>query len=267
MPEVLNYYQLGKGPVDLLLLHGLAADSGFWLPLVGQVDTSKYTIHLLDLKGHGKSSFHNTNFLPSVLSQEVIEACDRMDLNHYILVSHSYGGRVGLNMLMSAQSMTAPSQLLILDTYWPEFQERPTLQSVLARSTEHNNLDPSGNQNVPVSATQSLNLMRARVQKSSVSVKKQKRTKNLLTWEQIIADEELCRTIDSQVDERVDLNKAQRLGGKIKLFYGDDSLFLASGKQASKELGLKLHIIPNARHFFPRFQAGELAELINDLKV
>ena len=59
MPEVLNHYQLGKGPVDLLLLHGLAADSGFWLPLVSQIEMSKYTIHLLDLKGHGKSTFHD----------------------------------------------------------------------------------------------------------------------------------------------------------------------------------------------------------------
>lgn len=267
MPEVLNHYQLGKGPVDLLLLHGLAADSGFWLPLVSQIEISKYTIHLLDLKGHGKSTFHDINFLPSLLSLEVGKFCERKNLSDYILVCHSYGGRVGLNMLTSERSPSAPSQLIILDTYWPEYQERPTLKSVLARSSEHGHLDPSSNENVPFSATQSLSMMRARAQRSNVPVKKKKRAKNLIAWEKIITNKELCHTIDRQVDELVDLNKARKFSTKIKLIYGGDSLFLASGQQASQQLGLELHTIPEARHFFPRFQAMELAKLINDLKV
>jgi pimeloyl-ACP methyl ester carboxylesterase len=265
MPETLNHYQLGKGSVNLLFLHGLASDSGFWLPLISMIDKSKYTIHSIDLKGHGKSSFYNKNFLPSQLSHEVNESLIKYDLNDFILVCHSYGGRVGLNMLLSGTSSLAPSQLLILDTYWPEYQQRPSLQSVLERSADSSKIDPVAD-NVPVSATHALNLMHARLKKTTLHVK-QKRSKNLAAWENIIIDERLCQTIDSQVDEHIDLKKLKKLHGKVKLVYGGDSLFLASGQQASMSLGLDLHIIDNARHFFPRFQAAPLAELINELKI
>lgn len=264
MPETLNYYQLGQGSINLLFLHGLASDSGFWLPLISKINKSKYTIHSFDLKGHGKSSFYDKNFSPSRLSCEVNESVKKHNLNDFILICHSYGGRVGLNMLLSATSSLAPSQLLILDTYWPEYQLRPTLQSVLARSTDIINRDPETD-NVPVSATQALNLMRARTQKTTVPVK-QKRSKNIETWGKIITSKELCQTLDNQVDEYVNLHKIKDFKNKIKLIYGGDSLFLTSGQEANKKLGLELHIISKARHFFPRFQTAELIELINKLK-
>ncbi|MDA9149630.1 alpha/beta hydrolase, partial [Synechococcus sp. AH-229-G18] len=99
MSEKLNYYQLGNGPNDILLIHGLAADSGFWLPLVNYIDKTKYTVNLIDLKGHGKSSFNDVAFLPSVLSLEVVELIETREYSNLILVGHSFGGRVVLNML------------------------------------------------------------------------------------------------------------------------------------------------------------------------
>lgn len=45
--------QLGQGP-DLVLLHGWSMHSGVWQPLIDQL-AAHFTLHLIDLPGHGHS--------------------------------------------------------------------------------------------------------------------------------------------------------------------------------------------------------------------
>lgn len=262
MSEKLNYYQLGNGPNDILLIHGLAADSGFWLPLVNYIDKTKYTVNLIDLKGHGKSSFNDVAFLPSVLSLEVVELIETREYSNLILVGHSFGGRVVLNMLPN-MAKHDPSKIIVLDTYWPEFQVRPSIKSVVNRSIDNDKGKPFENDENSISATQALQLMKKKNVGKANKIKKSKRTRNLSIWENIINDKDTCRLLDKQIDELIDTEILEKYHNKIDLIYGGDSLFLNSGEVASKKLKIDLTIIPKARHFFPRDQAKTTADILN----
>jgi pimeloyl-[acyl-carrier protein] methyl ester esterase len=49
--------QMGQGP-DLVLLHGWSMHSGVWQPLA-ELLAEKFTLHLVDLPGHGTSEWHS----------------------------------------------------------------------------------------------------------------------------------------------------------------------------------------------------------------
>lgn len=261
MEEHLNYICVGSGNTNLVFLHGLAADSGFWLPLISLFDKSRYTIHLLDLKGHGKSTFNNLSCLPSLLSKEVSSLLSEKNLTSFSLVGHSFGGRVALNLLNAMPSINIRS-IFILDTYWPEFQERPSIKNVASRSKGNNDQSLMSDENDPISATQAFQLMRSRMKSTDHKIKKKNRTNNLATWEKIISDNELSPILDKEIDELVECELIKPFAKKTKLIYGSDSLFLSSGIDASKYFNMKLTVLPMARHFFPRHQAVETADLI-----
>ena len=54
--EYLRYQVVGTGPHTLVLLHGFAASLRTWDELAPLFPREEYTLHLLDLKGHGDSS-------------------------------------------------------------------------------------------------------------------------------------------------------------------------------------------------------------------
>lgn len=49
--------QMGQGP-DLVILHGWSMHSGVWQPLA-EILAEQFTLHLVDLPGHGKSAWHS----------------------------------------------------------------------------------------------------------------------------------------------------------------------------------------------------------------
>jgi len=263
--EDLGYISVGSGVKNLVLIHGLASDSGFWLPLVSNLDKHEYTIHLVDLRGHGKSTFRNRSMMPSLLAKDIYKLCRSKHITRPLYVCHSFGGRVGLN-LMQEKNGEDNSHLLILDTYWPEFQERPMVRAVIERSEDNTRPKELSDQDIPVSATRSLEIMRARLSKRSEGIKKKKRQENIKVWNEIMNDQDEIRRIDNEVDQVIIIDEIQRVRDRIHMIYGGSSIFVDSAIHARDRLGIDCEILENARHFFPRYQAGFIAEKISKIR-
>ena len=267
MVEQLNYYSIGDGEKHVLLLHGLAADSGFWLPLISQIDKSLHTLHLVDLKGHGKSSFNDTDMSPSRLADEVALLMESKGFAPSTLICHSFGGRVGLNLLLALENNLPPLSLILLDTFWPEYQARPRMRDIPGIfNVDHLGDDLSTHEDAPITPSTVLRILQAR-QAKNLGKNKSRRLANLATWKSIIASKELSMRVDVQIEQSIDLESVKRLSPRISMVYGSDSSFHESGLRASHELGISLTTISNARHFFPHRQADQLFEIIDSLIV
>lgn len=262
--ETLGYISVGCGEKNLVLIHGLASDSGFWLPLVSKIDKNEYTVHLVDLRGHGKSTFKNRSLLPCLLAKDIYALCRERRIRRPLFVCHSFGGRVGLN-LMQEKEVNDDVHLLILDTYWPEFQERPSVRAVLERSED--NMLPEGlsDDDIPVSATKSLEIMRRRLSKRGEGVKKKKRNENIKIWDEIMKDQDEIRRIDEEVDQGIVIERIKSARDRIHMIYGSNSIFIKSGIYARDKLGIECEILANARHFFPRSQPETIADKISEI--
>jgi len=84
----------------LILIHGVSGSSSAWLELEDHFE-DEYNIVALDLRGHGVSK-KLTEYLDyniSSLSKDIREITEFLDLNDVILISHSFGTLVGLDLI------------------------------------------------------------------------------------------------------------------------------------------------------------------------
>lgn len=263
--EQLGYMSIGTGNKHLVLIHGLASDSGFWLPLVSRIDKDEFSIHLVDLRGHGKSTFRHRSLLPSLLAEDIERVCHSKKIIEPLFVCHSFGGRVGLQIMQRKRDEDM-CQLLLLDTYWPEFQERPSIKDVIGRSSEEVRGTGLSDDDIPVSASKSLELMRHKSSRKAGYVRKKRREENVAAWEEIMKNERATKRIDREVDQKVKLDSIKNVRDDIQMVYGSASIFIDSGIRARDSLGINCEVLENARHFFPREQAQFVADRIIGIK-
>lgn len=166
---------------------------------------------------------------------------------------------------MQEKELKDDVHLLILDTYWPEFQERPSVRAVLARSEDNKLPEGLSDDDIPVSATKSLEIMRGRLSKKGKGVKKKKRSENIKAWDEIMKDQDEIRRIDEEVDQVIAIERIKSEKRRIHMVYGGNSIFIESGIHARDELGIECEILENARHFFPRSQPETIADKISKI--
>jgi pimeloyl-ACP methyl ester carboxylesterase len=84
----LQVYRWGRGPKNILLLHGWQSHSYRWKAYIEAIDKHEYTIHAFDAPGHGLSTgkFLNLLFYGKVI-QHVIGITGEIDC----IISHSIG--------------------------------------------------------------------------------------------------------------------------------------------------------------------------------
>jgi len=85
----LCYVRSGRGG-DILLIHGLAASSVLWQPLVSSLVDS-FRVTSLDLPGHGGSGSLPQVFSISDLSNLILRFIDEVGLERPLVVAHSFG--------------------------------------------------------------------------------------------------------------------------------------------------------------------------------
>jgi pimeloyl-ACP methyl ester carboxylesterase len=128
----LNYRQVGAGE-DMVLVHGLAANLGFWnlnllLPLARHFRVTTY-----DLRGHGYSDMPSTGYTSRDMAADLVGLMDDLGIERAHLVGHSFGGVVALHCAVShpdrVSSLTLqdsrlralqPTQRLI---DWPDWKQ------------------------------------------------------------------------------------------------------------------------------------------------
>jgi pimeloyl-ACP methyl ester carboxylesterase len=128
----LNYRQVGAGE-EIVLIHGLAANLGFWnlnivLPLAREFRVTTY-----DLRGHGYSDMPKTGYTSGDMARDLAGLMDQLGIERAHLVGHSFGGVVALHCAVRyperVSSLTLqdsrlralqPTQRLI---DWPDWQQ------------------------------------------------------------------------------------------------------------------------------------------------
>jgi pimeloyl-ACP methyl ester carboxylesterase len=90
----IHYTLCGNGP-PLLLLHGGLSSTLDWMGEMPAL-TRSFRVILLDMRGHGKSSFGPEHFTYRLLASDVRAVLDTLDIERADIVGWSDGGNTGL---------------------------------------------------------------------------------------------------------------------------------------------------------------------------
>lgn len=94
----LHYTVQGQGP-PALLLHGHASASTMWERVVTGYLQSSYRCFMVDLPGHGRSDKPGVDWYGlQNFTETLFYFCLELNLSNLLLVGHSLGGLLGLNL-------------------------------------------------------------------------------------------------------------------------------------------------------------------------
>lgn len=114
---------LGEGK-PFLILHGFLGMSDNWKTLGNQFSKAGYEVHLLDQRNHGRSP-HTREMNYDVLAQDIADYCTSKDLKDILLLGHSMGGKVA--MQMAGEYPDLVEKLIVVDIspgyYSPHHQQ------------------------------------------------------------------------------------------------------------------------------------------------
>ncbi len=106
----LFFQKIGQGP-SLIILHGLYGSSDNWIT-VAQRLASHYTIYLVDLRNHGRSSHHPDHTYP-LMAADIVEFMASESIEKAYILGHSIGGKTA--MLFAALHPEMVAGLIIVD--------------------------------------------------------------------------------------------------------------------------------------------------------
>lgn len=91
------YTKLGKGDTAIVFVHGWGINKEYWKSQVDAFD-KRYTVVTVDLGGHGASGHERSSWKIEDFSNDVMAVIDSLNLNKVILVGHSMGGDIILDV-------------------------------------------------------------------------------------------------------------------------------------------------------------------------
>jgi 3-oxoadipate enol-lactonase len=92
----INYrFLTGQGPARFVLIHSLAMDKQFWMP-VATLLLKSGSVLLLDCRGHGESSKTGAPFSAEQFAADIASVCDEIGWSKVIVAGASMGGCVAL---------------------------------------------------------------------------------------------------------------------------------------------------------------------------
>lgn len=94
----LNYQISGSGE-PLVILHGLFGTLENWGAQIKAL-SEHFTVIAVDLRNHGRSP-HSDDMSYPLMSDDVIELLDELNLNQVLLMGHSMGGKVAMQLAMN----------------------------------------------------------------------------------------------------------------------------------------------------------------------
>ena len=105
--------EAGDGAPPVVLLHGWCCDRGFLAPQQAHLAARHRSI-AIDLPGHGASDAPRRDYQAAALATDVGWLCDRLELARPIVVGHSLGGAVAVELGLSRPAQVAA--VVVLDT-------------------------------------------------------------------------------------------------------------------------------------------------------
>jgi pimeloyl-ACP methyl ester carboxylesterase len=105
--------------IPILFIHGWLGSSNEWIHQVCYFNSKRHII-VLDLPGFGKSGKPNTKYSIDFFSTQILEFLNIIGYNEVILVGHSLGGLIALNVAM--RNIDLVKKLILISTSAPFFQ-------------------------------------------------------------------------------------------------------------------------------------------------
>jgi pimeloyl-ACP methyl ester carboxylesterase len=96
----LEYEEAGEGVPTLVFVHGLACHRGFWAEQVKHF-SRQHRVLAVDLRGHGGSDAPEQRYTMQVLADDVSWMCAELGVERPVVVGHSLGGLVALEVAAS----------------------------------------------------------------------------------------------------------------------------------------------------------------------
>jgi pimeloyl-ACP methyl ester carboxylesterase len=107
-----HYFRVGSGP-PVVLLHGGASDSRDWVETMAALSHA-CSFYAPDLIGYGLSERNKSGYYLSDFVESVLGFIDTLDLHSPVMVGHSLGGRVCLEIALHHPERV--HRLVLIDT-------------------------------------------------------------------------------------------------------------------------------------------------------
>ena len=112
----LAIWRAGEGTTPLILIHGITAQHRMFNDLAQNLG-SEYELVGIDLRGRGDSEKPDSGYGLDAHASDVVRVLDHLGLEDAVLVGHSMGAFVGLQVALSYPDRVR--SLVLLDGGWP----------------------------------------------------------------------------------------------------------------------------------------------------
>src|SRR5437867_1684416 len=109
----LAYDEAGHGSPPVLLIHGWTCDHSHMSPQFKHFAKNRRTI-AVDLRGHGESDKPKQDYTIAALASDVAWLCDRIEVTKPIVIGHSLGGLIALELGFRRKEL--PLAIVVLDS-------------------------------------------------------------------------------------------------------------------------------------------------------
>lgn len=109
----LYYEETGHGGPPVVLVHGAFCDHTDFGPLVERYRTD-HRVVAVDLRGHGRSSAPERRYSVEVFADDVDWVCAQLGVHRPVVIGHSLGGQVALQIAASHPDL--PAAVVALDS-------------------------------------------------------------------------------------------------------------------------------------------------------
>ncbi|GAB1403592.1 alpha/beta hydrolase [Lentimicrobium sp.] len=92
----INYRVSGSGPA-LVLIHGFLESLEIWNEFYDML-SNEFTVVTIDLPGHGRSGIMDETHSIGLMADVVMQVCDFLSIETFLLCGHSMGGYVALDV-------------------------------------------------------------------------------------------------------------------------------------------------------------------------
>ena len=267
-----SYARLGSKDalaVPLVLVHGLAASSAFWLRALDRLGTGSSRVAFRSARA--RPQFRSANGFTSFrMGQDLIELLDFLSLERVVLVGHSFGGTVATYVAHRCPSRV--DGLVLADTRLRVFQPDLTLAAWPQwrdRGTRLRELGFSFDENEPEAGIRLLTEMaRAEINcKNGENLPRwiheffgQRQSRfTAARWLELVEQTTLLE--DIKQEEWLSVEVLRKLDVPLLGIYGENSPVAPSGRLLKEACPrTKLRIVAGAGHFFPATRPVEFVE-------
>jgi pimeloyl-ACP methyl ester carboxylesterase len=129
------YQVSGSGEANLIFVHGWTCDKTYW-KYQAPYFAKQYRVITIDLAGHGESGIDRKQWSVELFSDDVSSVIHKLNLEKYILIGHSLGGLVVLEV--ARRNLIQTQAVIGVDIYKniPKKKSEEDLQKAFDKNAE-----------------------------------------------------------------------------------------------------------------------------------